>query len=82
MAENEKWRKAHNAIKYMYEELYKLDKNSGFKWPTRKNDLELYSRHLRSIVEDALHIADAVTYKGHDLKLKKETKSTTTNNEE
>ena len=58
--------KKHNAIKYMYERKYELDKQFEFTWPKRKDDFEAYLNILLNVLDEAFNIAEQPRIKGHD----------------
>jgi len=58
--------KKHNAIKYMYERKYELDKQFEFTWPKRKDDFEAYLNILLNVLDEAFNIAEQPRIKGHE----------------
>jgi S-adenosylmethionine/arginine decarboxylase-like enzyme len=71
----------HNAIKYLNQHVYALDKEFGFKMPQRKQELQAYTNRLRSLFEDAIHIAGVNKVIGHEFDFKPESTSKNTNSE-
>lgn len=59
-------KKDHNAIKYLYQSKYDLDKQFNFTWPRRKDDLEAYMNILINVVEKTVDIAEHPRIKGHE----------------
>lgn len=71
----------HNAVKMLRNEVYKLDKEYGFKMPQRKQELQAYTNQLRSLFEEAIHIAQVNKVIGHEFDFKPAPAPKTTNTE-
>lgn len=69
----DRYRRSNIAIKYLYDEIYKLDKEYNFQFPHTKRYLEPYARRIRGIVEDTIHLGQVVKIKGHNLNWEPET---------
>lgn len=60
-------KRRYNAVKYLYREIYELDKDFNFKFPTKKTDLSPYALRMRNIIEMALDIGGVSRVIGHEL---------------
>jgi len=61
-----KSKKEHNAIKYLYQRKYDLDKQFSFTWPKKKEDFEAYLNIILHVLDEAFTIADHPRIKGHE----------------
>lgn len=60
-----KSKQEHNAIRFLYEKKYELDKQFGFRWPRLKEDIEAYANILMNTVEQAVDMANHPRIIGH-----------------
>jgi len=60
-----KSKKEHNAIKFLYEKKYEVDKQFRFTWPILKTDVEAYANILMNTIDKAVDIAEHPRIEGH-----------------
>jgi len=60
-----KSKKEHNAIKFLYEKKYEVDKQFGFTWPILKTDVEAYANILMNTIDKTVDMAEHPRIEGH-----------------